>query len=58
VKSENVNQKENSGKKKQSKFSKFFNRFSEGVTKVTGGVFAFVAAINDCSFMGSYRTNF
>ncbi len=32
-------------KKKQSRFSNFFNRFSEGVTKVTGGVFAFMVAI-------------
>jgi len=33
------------GKNKKGKFSKFFNNFSEGVTKVTGGVVAFITAI-------------
>lgn len=34
------------GKSKKGKFSKFFNNFSEGVTKVTGGVVAFITAIS------------
>jgi low affinity Fe/Cu permease len=45
VKNQNVKRKEESEKKKQSKFSKFFNTFSEGATKVTGGVLAFIIAI-------------
>jgi low affinity Fe/Cu permease len=45
VKNQNVKPKEGSEKKKQSKFSKFFNTFSEGATKVTGGVLAFIIAI-------------
>jgi low affinity Fe/Cu permease len=45
VKNQNVKPKEESEKKKQSKFSKFFNTFSEGATKVTGGVLAFIIAI-------------
>lgn len=46
MKSQNIKPKEEPGKKKQSKFSKFFNSFSEGVTKVTGGVVAFITAIS------------
>jgi low affinity Fe/Cu permease len=45
VKSQNLKPKEETGKKKQSKFSEFFNSFSAGVTKVTGGLFAFIIAI-------------
>lgn len=45
MKSQDVKPKEKSRKKKQNKVSKFFNRFSESVTKVTGGVFAFILAI-------------
>jgi low affinity Fe/Cu permease len=45
VKSENIKSKVKPGKNKKSKFSKFFNNFSEGVTKVTGGVVAFITAI-------------
>ncbi len=42
---DNIKDKEKRLKKKQSRISKFFNRFSESVTKVTGGVFAFILAI-------------
>jgi low affinity Fe/Cu permease len=45
VKSENIKSKVKPGKNKKGKFSKFFNNFSEGVTKVTGGVVAFITAI-------------
>ncbi|MGN6530697.1 MAG: low affinity iron permease family protein [Ginsengibacter sp.] len=45
MRSQNVKPAEKNGKKKQNKFSKFFNSFSEGATKVTGGVFAFIIAI-------------
>ncbi|HSV11191.1 MAG TPA: low affinity iron permease family protein [Hanamia sp.] len=45
MKSQNLKPKEETGKKKQSKFSEFFNSFSAGVTKVTGGLFAFIIAI-------------
>jgi len=46
VKSENIKSKVKPGKNKKGKFSKFFNNFSEGVTKVTGGVVAFITAIS------------
>lgn len=45
MKSENIKSKVKPGKNKKGKFSKFFNNFSEGVTKVTGGVVAFITAI-------------
>ena len=45
MESKNVKPNEKSKKKKQNRFSKFFNSFSEVVTKVTGGVFAFIVAI-------------
>jgi low affinity Fe/Cu permease len=45
VKSQNIKSKVKPGKNKKGKFSKFFNNFSEGVTKVTGGVVAFITAI-------------
>lgn len=45
MKSQNIKSKVNPGKNKKGKFSKFFNNFSEGVTKVTGGVVAFITAI-------------
>jgi low affinity Fe/Cu permease len=45
VKSQNIKLKVKPGKNKKGKFSKFFNNFSEGVTKVTGGVVAFITAI-------------
>lgn len=45
MKSQSIKAKEKRRKKKPGKFSKFFNSFSEGVTKVTGGVVAFITAI-------------
>lgn len=45
MESQKVKPEEKSGKKKRRKFSKFFNSFSEGVTKATGGVPAFIIAI-------------
>ena len=45
MKSQNIKSKVNPGKNKKGKFSKFFNNFSQGVTKVTGGVVAFITAI-------------
>ena len=45
MKSQNIKSKVKPGKNKKGKFSKFFNNFSEGVTKVTGGVVAFITAI-------------
>lgn len=45
VKSENIKPEEKRGRKKQNKFSIFFNNFSGVVTKVTGGFFAFIIAI-------------
>lgn len=46
MKSEHIKSKVKPGKSKKGKFSKFFNNFSEGVTKVTGGVVAFITAIS------------
>lgn len=45
MKSQNIKPEEKRRKKKAGKISKFFNSFSEGVTKVTGGVVAFITAI-------------